>query len=595
MKTQRPIQLNRLFIRVLILCACFLPVSLSYISAQEKSPQRGFQPGNSYALSDIESINTTNGNLMFNFPLGQTAPGRGGLSAAINLQYNSKIYDSKVLELVDNSGQVSPQNILVMNEQTTTGWSYGTNLSYRLDIVSRNNIESITTCRGYDPINDYKSVYIWKVRIIYPDGGAHEFRPVGYSDTPQLADGYFNVSPYDGEIKNIRTTCVASDSCVCNTGTTGYASFPVTYYSTDGTHTKLIHDTTGWTLSFPDGTRIANGGMYDRNNNSLTSTSVTFQGQGRSIETITDQFGRYTELERNYQTREDYIRSFGFNNETLVWTVKWKSIYVNRTYKTTGAGGGIGQGNTSDLSFAGEFIVVDRITLPAQLGNFIYQFNYNAPDYIPGSPPPTTTSVGWGEVSSITLPSGAQSNYQYRWDNSSSPAINTRTVLENSVKQKALTYQAEYDGTSAPVTETWLYQIGRSQSTITEPDGGITTYSYRDTSSFINPGEIYWQEKPNGEVVEYVRQISKFPSSVGYYPEQGNSYIKTEFRSIRDAAGNLALTAIKDYNYDKNGNVTQIKEYDWVSYAEAHPSGAATIPANAPLKRITTNSRPYAE
>ncbi len=41
---------------------------------QGSTPQRGYQPGASYALSDIETINTINGNLMLNLPLGKLAP-----------------------------------------------------------------------------------------------------------------------------------------------------------------------------------------------------------------------------------------------------------------------------------------------------------------------------------------------------------------------------------------------------------------------------------------------------------------------------------------------------------------------------------------
>src|SRR5258708_7581814 len=61
---------------------------------QESAPKRGFQPGASYALSDIESINTTNGNLMMHFPLASLPVGRGGLTAGINLVYSSKLYNS---------------------------------------------------------------------------------------------------------------------------------------------------------------------------------------------------------------------------------------------------------------------------------------------------------------------------------------------------------------------------------------------------------------------------------------------------------------------------------------------------------------------
>ncbi len=116
-----------------------LLLAMSAGFAQEKNPQRGFQPGNAYALSDIETINTTNGNLMLNFLLGQTAPGRGGLSAAIFVRYNAKLYDSDVADLIDSSGQISSQSYIKPSEQG--GWHYGSTLDYRPEFISRNNVE----------------------------------------------------------------------------------------------------------------------------------------------------------------------------------------------------------------------------------------------------------------------------------------------------------------------------------------------------------------------------------------------------------------------------------------------------------------------
>jgi hypothetical protein len=69
--------------------------------------------------------------------------------------------------------------------------------------------------------------------------------------------------------------------------------------------------------------------------------------------------------------------------------------------------------------------------------------------------------------------------------------------------------------------------------------------------------------------------------------------VKTEFISITDPLGAPVKTAIKDYVYDKNGNITQVAEYDWVPHADVardadgNPTGA--IPASAQLKRVTAS------
>ena len=72
-------------------CVTFLVLLFtSSALAQDASNKRGFQPGNSFAIGDFETINTTNGNLMLRFPLGALPAGRNGLSAGINLHYNSR-------------------------------------------------------------------------------------------------------------------------------------------------------------------------------------------------------------------------------------------------------------------------------------------------------------------------------------------------------------------------------------------------------------------------------------------------------------------------------------------------------------------------
>jgi len=287
------------------------------IFAQEKDPKRGFQPGNAYAISDIETINTTNGNLILHIPFGQLPPGRGGLSGGISLRYNSKLNDSRVKELTDSFGNVGPQN--VVNPSDDGGWSYGFN--YTLRILNRNNVAGGPfQCQGQDFLEDAKAFRIWKVQMVYPDGGAHEFRPVGYADP--LADGYYAVNPNTGEIRNC-------------TSTTGYAPNPLTYYSTDGTYTRLtINRGVGWTLSFPDGSRVANdsGGssgltsvgnkLYDRNNNYLTFGPVTIDDT-HSGYGVFDQLGRYVAIVANDSQQEDDIYSRGFNGQFLIWKVKW--------------------------------------------------------------------------------------------------------------------------------------------------------------------------------------------------------------------------------------------------------------------------------
>lgn len=541
---------------------------------QEKNPQRGFQPGNAYSISDIETISNTNGNLILNFPLGTLAPGRGGLTGGLSLRYNSKLYDTDVAELVDNSGALSLQTHLIRSHNAN--WDFVNPLSYRVEFISRFNVEGLQSCDPNGGSQAARCVYIWKVRVIYPDAAEREFRPVGQNDI--LGDGYFNINP--------------------NT-----LSSPLSYISSDGTYTRLVITRgTGWVLSFPDGTRaVSNGGggnnttasfFYDRNNNYLTNGSVTLP-TGEVVSGLVDQFGRYVARKQNTATREDYIYSLGFNNQSLKWTVKWKTIFIRRDYRTAAVSSGKGRGNTSDQTYVDALTVVESITLPAQLGNLSYQFSYNAPDYIPGSPEPTTPSVGWGEVSGITMPSLAQVSYQYSQDSvTTRPGI--RFILDNQVTRKTLTYQAEYDGTSTPVTDSWSYAVTglHTSSSLTGPDSGVTQFFFKDTTSGMpSAGQVYKEIYPNGDVLERNWQANQPPTSItpsGAGTAFMNFYIKTEFRSITDAAGNLAWTAIKDYSYDKNGNVTRVAEYDWVPYSAYVAAGG--IPAGSTPTKVTVTT-----
>ena len=63
------------------------------LNETRQTPFRGILPTSSYSISDIEAINTGNGNVIFHIPLGGLPPGRGGRAAAgVPLIYNSKLW-----------------------------------------------------------------------------------------------------------------------------------------------------------------------------------------------------------------------------------------------------------------------------------------------------------------------------------------------------------------------------------------------------------------------------------------------------------------------------------------------------------------------
>lgn len=538
---------------------CFILLSLCVLTANVKAQERGFQPGASYALSDVEAINTDNGNMMLRIPLAALPPGRGGNPGfQLNLVYNSKLYATHSETLPDEvTGQLVTQTFL--NPSDLGGWRYDFN-SYDMELISRLNIEGQYPCACGS--NFSKNAYIWKLRVIFPDGGEHEFRPLGYNDLHQ--DGYFNIDP-NGVVSV--ANCIQDGGPSCNFSTFQGTTAGMTYYTTDGTFLRLFvpysstnNWSSNWTLSFPDGRRLVNASgvrtMYDRNNNVLGS--------------LQDSLGRVVTMQST--GNEDRIFVTGANNQQLEWIVKWKIIYVSREYKAWQVNQERERGNSSLQVLTNEARVVDRVTLPAQAGSLTYIFGYSAPD----EDPSPGFSPGWGEVTSITLPTGAQVNYTWQFDDSNSGSNPLLTippdwdwVLTNHPVRKDLTYFRQYDGSSTPVTETWTYAGGFLLSgglAVRSPDGRVTSsssFAASSNSPFAN--RTYKTTYADGSMTENVWAENR-PQGVPQLARAVNPYIQTELTSIKNSNGDFVKTAIKDYKYDKNGNVTRVDEYDWIDF-----------------------------
>lgn len=511
------------------------------------NPQRGFNPWGSYDLSNIETISSTNGNLMFHIPMVSLPPGRGGSAgASVGLFYNSKTFEGQPGDIfVDPSDRVTTYNYLVPSEDA--GWRYG--FQFQLRLLNRMDLYPDLFYGPKCP--NVRAQKIWKLKMGFPDGSTHEFRPVGFSDG--FSDGYFEIRP-DG----YHTVCTPVGGGNYIQETLPFLTTTVTYYSVDGTYMKLDveHDSDGiwsnnhWTLSMPDGTRVTGGDspqrIKDRNNNYVEFQNITYNGHPASK--IVDQLGRYLIVEYGSATNQDSVHMWSINNQQVTWTVKWKVIPINKTYE--------GTEDAPPRSFTIVSLpVVDQIILPVQAGSLTYTFGYNGT----GSP-----SGGWGEVSSVTLPSGAQASYQYTLDGVND--LLWSEVIKNRPSRKDLIYQLQYDGGSNSTTETWLYQAFyptglATQSQTTGPDNGIVTeyfFPLDGTHPGWADGLVYKTDGPASVVERTWLANRPFGADRDFNP-----YLKTEFTSIKDAGGTPVKTAIKDFNYDKNGNVTQTTEYDW--------------------------------
>src|SRR5882757_2286286 len=111
---------------------------------EERSPNKGFQAGNSYSISDVENVNLQNGDLLLNIPLASLTPGRGTSPGyTVALHYNSKLWDSH-LEQKSNGNPDQSGNTRYTKELLEFadggGWTMNSN-GYELNVINRMNLE----------------------------------------------------------------------------------------------------------------------------------------------------------------------------------------------------------------------------------------------------------------------------------------------------------------------------------------------------------------------------------------------------------------------------------------------------------------------
>lgn len=540
-----------------VLAICLLTLTFTIpLFAQEGASDVGAKLGSSYSVGEFDTVNTSNGNLMMSFPLAKLPAGRGQAAAGIGLYYNSKLYRTRTTRYVDERYECNWPEFgwdsctyyykTTLEEDPLGGWRYGS--QYTLEPENRlNSYDTVNppACRDYPNIPNSlwePMTYIHKLRIRAPDGSTHEMIPVGETQAPNLSDGFYR-KRYDGVVED----------CEGNPYRT-YAG--LTYYSDDGSNLRLTFSSDSdwdagnntWTLYFPDGSKVTGGGgtaykAYDRN--------------GNYIEELTDVFGRT--ITQSISNSEDHFTVKGVGGANVTWSVKWKSIYVRKTYVSC-EGLCPEEALRSDLGMY--FSVVDTITEPSQLGGRTYVFSYNAHDTVPSIP--SGQSNGWGEISKVLLPTrtsateDARIDYEYAMDGEDGPIGGIIEILKNYPTSRAVTHDGE--------TDTWQYSSNLYNSNgTTTPDGGTTSNAYyaESPTSFVwYAGLTYKTTFPDGRMVEKVWAQNKPQTNC----RSCNPYVRAEFTSIKSGS-TYTYTAAKYFTQDKNGNVTQVDEYDWIPYS----------------------------
>ena len=167
-----------------ILFAVFITQSAIWGQSPDQVAPRGYQPTSGYAISEIESVNTVSGSLGYQIPLASLPPGKAGLTAGINLNYSSALWDT-FLEYIprpsDPSQYILSQNMLASSKG---GWQYSFNASFEV-ADPRPSVPNPPNC-----INDPASWNRYRYNIVLPDGSTHSLHPKGYSES---TDGYTSV------------------------------------------------------------------------------------------------------------------------------------------------------------------------------------------------------------------------------------------------------------------------------------------------------------------------------------------------------------------------------------------------------------------
>lgn len=595
--TSRTLAVKRTcFVAILSLAFCTGALAQKQMAAR---PDRGMVSGNSYSVSDIESLSLNNGNLNLSIPLASLPPIAGGkLSWTVNATYNSKLWN--VIRRQEDSTTDTEWHPYTVDvpAQGSGGWRIGG--GYEIEIRNARYDDfwwKVPEPEQMDSVERARLEQSWfKVVLHTPDGAERELRPTNggfaYTGTQDFLRGYFNLLPN--------------------------GSNPYKYHSFDGTYlAAVIKSSLDWTLFMTDGTQVIQTPdgiqrIRDTNGNSIkifTDANGTHYQDEQTLREI-----RVTESQVWYQTVGGTWVAINLNWGTT--TVQGK-IYEVNDWSQAGGEGGVGSVCTkNELLQAVDIPALRSIVFPQTEPNTpgrSFAFSYNSdtshqvtystyrPDCSPASAPLTVlASDGWGSLSRMVTPGGSQVDYSYNLTSEfAMPLTDADEITKETIVEKKLSFNKDANGNYLD-TASWSYGIGSGVGSVSNPDGTSTeerfythspgmAYSagkaglvYRSTSYGVRI-DRHWTEMPFSGA-----QIDSPAGAVSFNP-----VVDAEYTTLTDAQGNAVKMSAKTYLRDYNGNVTEVKEYDWLDLAQVDrdslgvPTG---VPAGSVLLRTTDTS-----
>jgi RHS repeat-associated protein len=581
---------NRIRIATL-LCAVFLTIAGAAASAQdlyqvETRPPRGFMPNMDQLSSPVDHIDPVSRKLHVEIPLASLPPGRGGSGFDLNLVYDSTIWDllPESLPPGPNDPPFTPpkpgHRLQLSPQANASGW----NLNIRnlgIDFETRVWPDPYSPQCSLGPHRQYR------LRVRLMDGSLHLMHLKGYGF--ELQDGYSGDGFFSIDFTGSRFCWNGQDTSWGQV----YSGW-LTYYSDDGSYLKLEKHTnqTEWYLYFPDGRRVifdySTGQQhhYDANGNGVHFTNECFDPPtcNQPYQAIRDDAGHEIRIVESWSPNITTITTAGPNGP-ISWTLNWELLQLGldgRRYTRA-----LDTVSWDTTWWYPQLYILKYVQLPL------------APPVPPGQSPPVWNSYafsyaddaedGYGQLDEIRLPTGAAFRYRYTLEGSpnsiraaSIAGVNVNGLEGVTVRERRIVQTGESD-------LVWTYVSGlplAGKTTVTNPNGSQMVYwywaagDYLDSSipynSSVGP-VVYRIEESQGRVVKRLWSQNRTYPGITAYNHVQNSWVKRETVTVGNSSGVPTLTAVTDRTIDKNGNVSQTIEYEWVGFNPSGPEAGSSV------------------
>jgi RHS repeat-associated protein len=576
----------------------------------DSGPTRGLSSTGQYALSQIESVNASTGNVSLSIPLAHLPPGPGGFSAGVNLIYNSTLYDIRAAQ---------PGTDEQYNYVSSThggGWNYGyrytlwTQRRFPVDFGLASSCQAIGTTAQQTWFKNFLQT---------PDGGSHVLSLVA-----TIQNGTVTSPPSPSIVHDPNNAYWQYDIAGNTSQTCGLTNSPfsgtLVFATSDSTYIRVEATVSGgsgsWVAYFPDGSQVsgslASSGYAndsdstqarDRNSNSVSFTGTCSIGNACAV-TVTD-----------IQSRSITIQYASNAGGTWTDTITWPGIHGNLTTSVDWAS----LAPDESISYA-NLVNPDGTTYPSPQNPNVESLSANlnpSPSVVNSVEMPPGTSGGaftrftfgygsWGEIHSLTMSTGTSgswtqqynASYTYCYDVGVSCPLVTYprppATAVNPVKNKLLQYSTTSETTSYAIlgpTTAFSYPLTGTVGQVTYPDGSYSLiYTANLCANFQSrdfcPALPYQILNRDGSVTRMGWTTNTPPA--GSLPSSAifNPYV--QYRTFTPSG--FSVSSGVQIAQDQNGNPNILSEYDWLSSGAVQQSGGTFITSISATAVRTTNT-----